>query len=365
MLPTKLYLAVNRERVLIPNTLYVFICAIVTRHWILLVIDIWVHYWKVAIQPTGRRYVDCRTPWSYSYAGTSERRHWSLISQSGKRSKDYVHEDGLIGPLNYGNCMFGPLVLLWSRLQVVIQSDDPGHFLTDQSSKVVIDSVMQQSSNEVNVILSTLTTNSILESPCFPSSDYECRMGKWLMGVRNFLAWPLPILGQMNKWLFWYWCHPHTGIIPNFHKFWKSSKSLPVHTFFKKFLTVQAHIYLSLSQGFRKSKLFMGTIAMDGCEIEAQCPIVGIWCRLRMLLSPLMWLDIVKICMLMIRRVYLTPPRNYYYFYFASDLWTDCQLIHVLRPVISICSRVEQGGWLWEKMGWQHVSYWPWKILSL
>jgi len=37
----RLYLAVNRERALIPKTLYVFNCAIVNRH---LVIDIWVHY---------------------------------------------------------------------------------------------------------------------------------------------------------------------------------------------------------------------------------------------------------------------------------------------------------------------------------
>jgi len=114
-----------------------------------------------------------------------------LISQLGEQSKDYFHEDDLIGSLNYGNCMFGPLVLLWSCLQVVIQSDDPGHFLkilSDQSSNVVIDSVRQRSSNEINVILSTPPTNSILESPCFSLSDYECRMGKWLMGVRNFLA---------------------------------------------------------------------------------------------------------------------------------------------------------------------------------
>ena len=139
----------------------------------------------------------------------------SLISQSGKWSKYYFHEDDLIGPLNYGNYMFGPPVSLWLCLQVVIQSENPGHFLkilTDQSSNVVIDSVRQWSSNEINVILSTLPTNSILESPCFPLSDYECRIGKWLIGVRKFLAWPLPILGQMNKWLFWYWCHPHSGL---------------------------------------------------------------------------------------------------------------------------------------------------------
>ena len=30
-----------------------------------------------------------------------------------------------------------------------------------------------------------------LESLCFPLSDYECRMGKWLMSVRKFLAWLL------------------------------------------------------------------------------------------------------------------------------------------------------------------------------
>jgi len=200
-------------------------CAIFTRH---LVIDIWVHSWKIAIPSTGRRYVDCRTPWSYSYAGTSERRHWYLISQSGKRSKDYFHEDGLIGPLNYGNCMFGPPVSLWSCLQVVIKSDDPGHFLkilTDQSSNVVIDSVMQRSSNERKFILSTLPTNSILELPCFPSSDYECRMGKWLMSVRKFLAWLLPILGQMNKWLFWYWRHPHSGLhIRPLNEHWNNSE---------------------------------------------------------------------------------------------------------------------------------------------
>ena len=35
----------------------------------------------------------------------------------------------------------------------------------------------------------------------------------------------------------------------------------------------------------------------------------------------------VKICMLMIRRVYLTPLRNYYYFASGIDLSTDCQLI--------------------------------------
>ena len=253
MLPTKLYLAVNRERVLIPNTLYVFICAIVTRHWILLVIDIWVHYWKVAIQPTGRRYVDCRTPWSYSYAGTGERRHWSLISQSGKRSKDYFHEDDLIGPLNYGNCMFGPLVLLWSCLQVFIQSDYPG-----QSSKAVIDSVMQRSSNEVNVILSTLPTNSILESPCFPSSDYECRMRKWLMGVRKIIFLLDRFLFSV-KWKSDYFgidvIHTldctlvrsmNTGIILNFRQFWKSRKSLPVHTFLKNSWLCKL-IYISVS----------------------------------------------------------------------------------------------------------------------
>ena len=143
--PPRLYLAVNRERVLIPNTLYVFICAIVTRHWILLVIDIWVHYWKVAIHLTWMRYMDCRTPWSYLYAGTD---FYICYHNWEKRSKDYFHEDDLISHLNYGNCMLRPPVLLWSCLQVVIQSDDPGHFLkilTDQSSNVVIDSVRQRS----------------------------------------------------------------------------------------------------------------------------------------------------------------------------------------------------------------------------
>ena len=38
--PLRLYLAVNRERVQISKTLYVFICAIVTRHWSWFVMDI-------------------------------------------------------------------------------------------------------------------------------------------------------------------------------------------------------------------------------------------------------------------------------------------------------------------------------------
>ena len=91
--PPRLYLAVNREQVLILKTLYMFICAIVIQHWILLVIDIWVHYWKVAIHLIGRRYMNCRAPWSYSYVGTIEKRHWHLISQLEKWSKDYFHED--------------------------------------------------------------------------------------------------------------------------------------------------------------------------------------------------------------------------------------------------------------------------------
>ena len=72
---------------------------------------------------------------------------------------------------------------------------------------------------------------------------------------------------------------------------------------------------------------------MDGYEIEAQCSIIGIWCHLRMLLSPLMWLNIVKICMPVIWQVYLTPLKNYFYFASGIDLWTDCQLItfHALR----------------------------------
>ena len=172
----------------------------------------------------------------------------------GKRSKGYFHEDDLIGPLNYSNCMFRPLVSLWLCLQVVIQSDYPGHFpeiLTDQSSKVVIDSVRQWSSNEINVILSTLPTNSVLESLCFPLSDYECRMGKWLMSVRKFLAWPLPILGQMNKWLFWYWCHPHSGLcIHLLNEHWNNSESLGNRCLWILFknsrccITVQAQIVL-------------------------------------------------------------------------------------------------------------------------
>ena len=91
----------------------------------------------------------------------------------------------------------------------------------------------------------------------------------------------------------------NTGIFLNFHEFWKSRKLLPVHIFLKNSWLCKL-IYLSLSLGLRKSKLFMGTIAMDGCEIEVQCSIVGFWCHLRMLLSPLI---MVKICMLMIRQV--------------------------------------------------------------
>ena len=64
-----------------------------------------------------------------------------------------------------------------------------------------------------------------LESLCFPLSDYECRMGKWLMSVRNFLAWLLPILGQMKKWLFWYWCHPYSGLyIHLLNEHWNNSE---------------------------------------------------------------------------------------------------------------------------------------------
>jgi len=77
---------------------------------------------------------------------------------------------------------------------------------------------------------------------------------------------------------------------------------------------------------------------MDGCEIEAwntmfdrRFLVLTVFyqftVRLRMLLSPLMWLNIVKICMPMIRQVYLTPLRNYYYFASGIDLSTDCQLI--------------------------------------
>ena len=82
----------------------------------------------------------------------------------------------------------------------------------------------------------------------------------------------------------------------------------------------------------------MGTIAMDGCEIEAwntmfdrRFLVLTVFhqftVRLRMLLSPFMWLNIVKICMPMIRQVYLTLLRNYYYFASGIDLSTDCQLI--------------------------------------
>ena len=52
-----------------------------------------------------------------------------------------------------------------------------------------------------------------------------------------------------------------------------------------------------------------------------------------MLLSPFMWLNIVKICMPVIWQVYLTPLKNYFYFASGIDLWTDCQLItfHALQ----------------------------------
>ena len=61
-------------------------------------------------------------------------------------------------------------------------------------------------------------------------------------------------------------------------------------------------------------------------KLEIQCSIVGFW------LHP--WQSSINlrehgknICMLMIRQVYLTLPRNYYYFASGIDLWTDCQLI--------------------------------------
>ena len=86
---------------------------------------------------------------------------------------------------------------------------------------------------------------------------------------------------------------------------------------------------------------------------KIQCSIVGFWCHPwqssinDVTLNASITLDVIEHCK------YLTLA-----FYCASgiDLWTDRQLIHVPCPVIAICSRVEQGGWLWGQMGWQYLS---------
>ena len=205
--------------------------------------------------------MDCRTPWSYSYAGTSERRYWSLISQSGKRSKDYFHEDGLIGPLNYSNCMFGPPVLLWVMSISSYPVRRSRSFSENSHWPVFKRSYWQCHAAEFKwkkFILSTLSMNSILESPCFPSSDYECRMGKWLMSVRKIIFLLDRFLFSV-KWKSDYFgidvIHTldctfvrsmNTGIILNFRQFWKSRKSLPVHIFLKNSWLCKL-IYISVS----------------------------------------------------------------------------------------------------------------------
>ena len=86
-----------------------------------------------------------------------------------------------------------------------------------------------------------------------------------------------------------------------------------------------------------------------------QCSTVGFWCH--------PWQssinDVIEHCK------YLTLAKNYFDCASGIDLSTDHQLTHVSRPVISTCSRVEQGGWLWGQMGWQYISYYPWETLSL
>jgi len=98
---------------------------------------------------------------------------------------------------------------------------------------------------------------------------------------------------------------------------------------------------------------------------KIQCSIIGFWCHPwqssinDVTLNASITLDVIEHCK------YLTPAKNYFYCVSGIDLWTDCQLIHVSCTVISICSRVEQGGWLWEQMGWRYISYYPWETLSL
>ena len=87
---------------------------------------------------------------------------------------------------------------------------------------------------------------------------------------------------------------------------------------------------------------------------KIQCSIVGFWCHpwqssindvtLNASITP----DVIE---------HLTLAKNYFYCASGIDLWTDRQLIHVSRPVIAICSRVEQRGWLWGQMGWRYISY--------
>ena len=70
-----------------------------------------------------------------------------------------------------------------------------------------------------------------------------------------------------------------------------------------------------------------------------------------MTLDALITLDVIE------HHKYLTPAKNYFYYASHIDLWTNCQLIHVSCPVILICSRFEQGSWLWGQMGWQYIFY--------
>jgi len=98
---------------------------------------------------------------------------------------------------------------------------------------------------------------------------------------------------------------------------------------------------------------------------KIQCSIVGFWCHPwqssinDVTLNASITLDVIEHCK------YLTLAKNYFYCVSGIDLWTDRQLIHVSRPVIAICSRIEQEGWLWGQMGWQYISYYPWETLSL
>jgi len=80
---------------------------------------------------------------------------------------------------------------LWSCLQVVIQSDYLGHFLkilSDQSSNVVIDSVRQWSSNEINVILSTLPTPVARTYSCYNLSGLSSHLHENSLWIAFLIA---------------------------------------------------------------------------------------------------------------------------------------------------------------------------------
>ena len=74
---------------------------------------------------------------------------------------------------------------------------------------------------------------------------------------------------------------------------------------------------------------------------KIQCSIIGFWCHPPIndvTLNASITLDVIEHCK------YLTLAKNYFYCASGIDLSTDRQLTHISRPVIAICSRVEQGG---------------------